>query len=207
VLHSWNEIVGGNVRGASRRRCMLAGMLSLTAVAWLSPLRVGVVRGHSMDPTLHSGQVVALDRAFYRSQPPAVGDVVFFRGEHGVYVKRVYAVAGQMVHLLEERDGGAPMGVPVAPEAVRRLAARLATLPRMRLRRILVPKGMFFALGDAINNSEDSRDFGPVPVERVLGRVLPIGASLAEPASFSPPPQRLRGRAAGNMVPVGTSPV
>lgn len=42
-------------------------------------------------------------------------------------------------------------------------------------------EGTFFALGDALHNSEDSRDFGPVPVERIIGRVLQIVASLAAP--------------------------
>jgi signal peptidase I len=169
----------GSSRWARARKRLLIGALGVTAAACLLPVRVGVVMGHSMDPTLHTGQLLAVDRSYYRNHPLTVGDVVLFRGEHGVYVKRVYAVAGQTVNLLEESDG--TMWVPVAPGAEQRIAARLASTDPTRLRSVDVPAGRFFALGDALQNSEDSRDFGPVSTEQIIGRVLPLGASLAAP--------------------------
>jgi signal peptidase I len=171
------------VRSRNRRclrRRLLVITLVLTVAAAASPARIGIIRGHSMDPTLHSGQVVVVDRGFYRRDPLCVGDVVLFRGEHGVYVKRVYAVAGQAVYLIGE-DGELSVSLPVSQETARRIVSEPSTAQSARLRRVAVPAGTFFALGDAIGNSEDSRDFGPVPVERILGRVLPLGASLAAP--------------------------
>lgn len=165
---------------AVRQRLMM-GALCLATVGWLSPLRVGVVRGHSMDPTLHTGQVIAVDRGFFGSHPLTVGDVVLFHGEHGVYVKRVHAVAGQTVTLLKEGDGEDTGWVPITREAARQTAASLGSTASEWLRRVPVPAGTFFALGDALHNSEDSRDFGPVPVEQIIGRVLPIGAPLVGP--------------------------
>ena len=41
-----------------------------------------------------------------------------------------------------------------------------------RFVRVKVPKGHVFVLGDAINRSYDSRQFGTVPVSRVCGRVI-----------------------------------
>jgi signal peptidase I len=164
-----------------RVRRLLVGALGLTAACWLLPIRIGVVSGHSMDPTLRTGQVLAVDRGYYRGGSPMVGDVVLFRGESGVYVKRVYAVAGQTVSLLEQGEGEDVERLPVARTAERRIAARLTGVHSTRLCRVPVPEGTFFALGDAVHNSEDSRDFGPVPVEKIIGRVLPIGATLAAP--------------------------
>jgi signal peptidase I len=153
----------------------------LAVAAWLLPVRIGVVTGNSMDPTLRDRQIVAVDRGYYRRHRLAVGDVVLFRGEHGVYVKRVHALPGETVHLVEAGDGAEAERLPVARGEEREIAARLAGNRFARLRQVPVPEGTFFALGDALQNSEDSRDFGPVPQEEILGRVLPIGASLAAP--------------------------
>lgn len=153
-------------------RRLVAGAVCLAVVGWLSPLRVGVVRGNSMDPSLHSGQVIAVDLGFYRSNWLAVGDVVLFHGEHGVYVKRVHAVAGQIVTLVREGVGDGDGWVPITREGARRVAASLGSAASPWLRRVPVPAGTFFALGDALHDSEDSRDFGPVPVEQIIGRVL-----------------------------------
>jgi signal peptidase I len=162
-------------------RRFLTGALCLAAGAWLFPIHPAVVSGHSMDPTLHTGQWLAVDQSYYRGQNPQVGDVVLFHGQHGVYVKRVYAVGGQTVNLVEQGEGEGVERFPVMHGAERRMAAVLTGNSDARLRRVLVPEGTFFALGDALNNSEDSRDFGPVGVEKVIGRVLPLGASLDSP--------------------------
>src|SRR5205823_3276673 len=133
------------VRG--RRLVMLA--VSIATAAWLCPLRVGIVQGHSMDPTLHTGQVLAVDHSYYRHQPVSVGDVVLFHGEHGVYVKRVLAIGGQTVTLIEDGTGDAKESTPVARGSERKIAA-LAAKGLLKLRRVPVPSGAFFALGDAI---------------------------------------------------------
>jgi len=160
-------------------------MMSLAAAGWWLPWRIGIVDGHSMDPTLHTGQVVAVDRAFYQRHPLSVGDVVFFRGEDGVYVKRIYAVAGQTVYLLDPESGAGSELIPIDPAMARRITAERRENRPGKVRRVLVPDGTFFALGDALWNSEDSRDFGPVPVEKIVGRVLPIGTTLGEPGSVT----------------------
>jgi hypothetical protein len=42
------------------------------------------------------------------------------------------------------------------------------------VRRFRVPPGMFFALGDSLNNSIDSRDLGPIDDQELIGRVQPL---------------------------------
>lgn len=63
-------------------------------------LTVYTVDGHSMDPTLHTGQVLLINRLAYMRSSPQVGDIVVVSfGNQGeiTFVKRVEGIAGQLV--------------------------------------------------------------------------------------------------------------
>lgn len=51
---------------------------------------------------------------------------------------------------------------------------RDAMTPSQNVGPVYVPKGYVYALGDHRDRSNDSRNFGPVPVNRVKGRALLI---------------------------------
>jgi len=72
------------------------------------------------------------------------GDVIVFRQGGRTLVKRVTALPGETF----------------PPEALR------------NPERDKVPPGRLFVMGDNREHSEDSRDFGPVPIRSVIGRVL-----------------------------------
>jgi signal peptidase I len=124
-----------------------------------------------MVPTLRQGDRIIISKWAYRHRPPRRDDVVAFHHEGDLYVKRVIGVAGETVavasghvyingKLLDENYTEEPT-VQEAPIGT------------------LVPPGKVFLLGDNRDNSEDSRDFGPVDVSAVAGRVTwimwPIG--------------------------------
>ena len=154
------------VRGGMR---WLAVVLVLTPAVAVAVLRVAVVdlvevASASMQPTYCAG-----DRLLVLTVggTPARGDVVTFAapdtGE--TILKRVVAVGGEE---LEVRDGILHVaGVPV-PEDYVDPAAVDATF----FGPVVVPRGQVFVLGDDRELSVDSRDFGPVPVTSVRGRVL-----------------------------------
>lgn len=150
----------------------------------------------SMEPTLLVGDRVLVEKVGYRFGDPGRGDVVVFekdlggalpvedesrsviekigdafRGLFGFptgtaqdFIKRVVAVGGDTV---EGRDGrvfvnGEAIDEPYLPEGT-----ETSTFGPVD-----VPQGMIFVMGDNRGNSDDSRNFGPVPVDAVVGRAF-----------------------------------
>jgi signal peptidase I len=120
------------------------------------------IEGQSMEPNLHDGEYVLIDKVSYALHPPARGDViVFLRPNERDFIKRVIGVPGDTV---EVRDGqvyvnGVPLDEPYLNQR---------TLSTMASRR--VEAGRYFVLGDNRNNSSDSRAFGTIAAEDIVGR-------------------------------------
>ncbi|MBN2194823.1 MAG: signal peptidase I [Polyangiaceae bacterium] len=130
----------------------------------------------SMLPTIEPGSRLLVDRGAYARGPLCRGDVVVIRNPDQPYqfhVKRVVALPGDHVELraTELFVGGAhqprPAGRPVTH-------AGEATSARSESPPIDVPHGHCFVLGDAREHAVDSRDYGPVPLGNVVGRVTHI---------------------------------
>ncbi len=121
------------------------------------------VSGNSMEPTLHDGERLLINKLTYHFRPPAPGEIVVFkypRDPSQDYIKRVVAVAGERVAMVQGsvyRDGRA-LAEPYLP------APGAGDWPA-----VLVGAGEVFVLGDNRAASEDSRTFGPVGREYIRG--------------------------------------
>jgi len=127
-----------------------------------------LVQGSSMEPSLHDGQRLLVDKVTYRFREPRRGEVVVFgypKDPRRKFIKRIVGLPGDVVEIrnrqlvinnepIAEDYIRGPMYQPFGPYTV--------------------PEGTVWVLGDNRNNSEDSRfaDVGPVPMERVVGRAL-----------------------------------
>ena len=151
---------------------LIAAALAVGGLA-SSGLRPGVVVGDSMAPALRSGQWFVLDRGAYRRVSPRRGEVVVFRHRGVIYIKRILGVGGDKVRLLEQRDPDGVWLSPVDPEMLgrtRRLCRRNPSLG-LRLVAVEVPRNHFYAIGDMVTRSVDSRHLGPIPLHEISGRV------------------------------------
>jgi signal peptidase I len=125
------------------------------------------VDGSSMEPTLHSGQLVLVNRLAYRFGPPARGDVIVFffpPDPDQEYIKRLIGLPGDhvMIQNGQVRVNGGLLAEPyiaAAPNYTGEWA---------------VPDGQYFVLGDNRNNSSDSHQWGMVPDEYVVGKALAV---------------------------------
>jgi signal peptidase I len=140
------------------------GML-LIAVLNLFVLQVSIVRGHSMQPSLHDGDRLVVDRLAYTMTDVARFDVVVLRyprDPHMDFVKRVVALPGERVAIVDGR-------VRVNGVALQEDFAHVEDHADMR--ELLVPKDHYFVLGDNRPVSCDSREFGLVESEMLRGKV------------------------------------
>ncbi|MFF3446557.1 signal peptidase I [Streptomyces sp. NPDC002667] len=154
---------GGRRPVALRTALLAAAAVAAVVAAFLvEPVRV---ESTSMEPTLLSGDHLLVDDRAYRDAPPRRGDLVVFDGSGATLVKRVVAVAGDTVAI---EDGV----LEVNGRAVEEPAVDPRTVDGMYFGPARVPAGTVFVLGDNRRHSVDSRQFGPVPVARVTGRVI-----------------------------------
>jgi signal peptidase I len=129
--------------------------------------QVARVEGQAMSPTLNDQDRLVVDKRVYRAGDPAIGDVVMLRyprDPRKSFVKRVIASGGDEVQIVNGvvfRNGGR-VDEPYVLEANR---SQDHWGPE------IVPEGTYFVMGDRRNNSSDSRHWGFVPREYILGRV------------------------------------
>jgi signal peptidase I len=152
-------------------RGLIATAAAALAIGIGTPFRPTVVMGHSMMPAMQPGSLHVIDTRYYRSHPIQRGDVIVFRYQGATCTKRVSALPGDPVLLIQDEDGGPDEIVEARQEAAICRLAREGRFAHRRLRRLIVPPGFCFVLGDNQAVSWDSREFGCLPFETILGRV------------------------------------
>ena len=149
----------------------LALAVVISVVLNLFVVQVTEVRQNSMETTLEQDDRVLVSKLDFHFAPPRPGDIVVFDppipGATIPFVKRVIAVGGDTIDL---RDGD----VYVNGRVVETPQARGRTLPQVATFTypFTVPDGQVFVMGDNRTFSADSRTFGSVPVEKIIGKVI-----------------------------------
>jgi len=135
-------------------------------------VRFSQVSGSSMESTLYDGDLMLISNLFYT---PARGDIVVFEDkdvdESSPLVKRVIGIAGDTVRIERGASGQYELylnGELLDEDYVYINGAHYSD-PTGEW---TVGEGEVFVLGDHRNVSRDSREFGTVRVDGILGRVL-----------------------------------
>ncbi|MBN2874451.1 MAG: signal peptidase I [Spirochaetales bacterium] len=159
-------------------RALSAGRIIAVAVAAALAVRafgvdLVIVRGDSMNPTIAPGTVALVATSAYglrlplsgryvcRWGEPLPGEIVVAEiaaGSHRRSVKRVFEVGPAYVNGND--------GVLFARGGI------ISSADRMMASSSFVPPGYLFLVGDNAEVSLDSRKYGPVPIEKITGKVL-----------------------------------
>lgn len=122
------------------------------------------VEGFSMEPTLHPGQYLIVDKVSYRLHDPRRLDIIVFefpRAQRRDFIKRLIGLPGETVEL---RGGvvyieGRPLEEPYLQQP-----GQASFGP------VQVGPGEYFVLGDNRPNSSDSRTWGMLSRQDIIGR-------------------------------------
>ena len=126
------------------------------------------VDGMSMEPTLHNQEYILVNKAAYVLHAPHRGDVIVFEyplDPRVDYVKRIIAIPGDVISVVGEK-------VTVDGVTLREPYINPADLfnPFQPIYHRSVPSNSYFVMGDNRGNSSDSRQWGFVPRQNIIGQ-------------------------------------
>jgi signal peptidase I len=122
------------------------------------------VESISMQPNLFAGDFVIINKLTYQFRDPQRGEIIVFHyppnPEAIPYIKRVIGLPGDQIHIADGKIyiNGQPFSEPYLSN------------PTHRGGDWSVPPGALFVMGDNRNNSSDSRSWGTVPLDHVIGK-------------------------------------
>jgi signal peptidase I len=167
-----------------RRGAFLKAVLEISVILLISfALVFGFVRPvvaapfhiptESMVPTLMVKDRLLVNKFIYRFTEPERGDIALFENQQGggdPLIKRVVGLPGDR---LELRRGKVYVDdAPLEEPYLKRDACKQGLPKTCSFGPVTVPKNHYFMMGDNRTNSLDSRFFGPVPEDDILGEAL-----------------------------------
>ncbi|MFQ5540859.1 MAG: signal peptidase I [Candidatus Paceibacteria bacterium] len=151
---------------------------ALIALLVVIPIRLFVaqpfvVRGASMEPTFVGGEYLIVDQVSYRLDTPERGDVIILRyprDESIFFIKRIIGLPGETVELvgseiiIKRGDGSAPFALDESYLEPGRLQNEYGSYA--------LGEGEYFVLGDNRTASSDSRTWGILTEDGIVGRAF-----------------------------------
>lgn len=165
----------------------------LIALAIVVPIRYFLfqpffVSGASMEPNFQSGEYLLIDEISYRFREPRRGEVIVFhypRDPSNFFIKRIIGLPGETIEI----EGGeikiynleSPEGEILKEHYIQELTPGDI--------KISLKKDEYFVLGDNRDHSSDSRTWGPLKRNNIIGRTwvsifLPKGIKLLVPPKY-----------------------
>ncbi len=148
---------------------IIAAAFLLALLIQLFVLKPFVIPSESMEPTLDLGDRVLVNRVVYHFREPERGDVIVFHPpieSTEPFIKRVVAIGGDTVSVHDGKlwVNGEAQDEPYLNEQT--IVDGFAEVE--------IEQGYVWAMGDNRNNSGDSRVFGPVSLDLVIGEAFAV---------------------------------
>jgi len=142
------------------------------ALVFIFVWRPMMIAGSSMEPTIHEDDRVLCSLRSYRStHHPKRGDIIIlypptqaYPGQ--TYIKRIMGLPGEIIDVDSHGSvtiNGNPLDEPY-------LSDSRFLPPSTPSAHFVIPQGSYYVLGDHRESSNDSRNFGPISADRIMGK-------------------------------------
>lgn len=150
---------------------------ALVAIIIVVPIRMFVaqpfiVSGASMDDTFHNGQYLIVDQLTYHFESPKRGEVIIFRypaDPSKFFIKRVIGVPGDTITVEGDavtiQNDAHPMGTRLQEPYIGEMHGTERIIEQLG-------EGEYFVMGDNRDHSSDSRSWGILTEDRIVGRAF-----------------------------------
>ena len=128
------------------------------------------VRGQSMEPNFEDGNYLIVDELSFRLRDPQRGEVIVFKYPYDPsqrYIKRIIGLPGETVEI----EGGKIFVSGEILDESNYLSEEVFT-PNYSFTKITLGENEYFVLGDNRFHSSDSRLWGLLPEDDIIGRVV-----------------------------------
>ena len=149
---------------------------AIFVVVYLFLLQPHQVRGASMEPNFRDGEYILTDKISYRFNEPKRGDVIIFKAPTNPdvdFIKRIVALPGEKVEIKNNTiiifNSDHPKGFTLSePYEIMEPIAGGSYLREGKV--VEVPENNYFVFGDNRTHSFDSREWGPLSKEAIIGK-------------------------------------
>ncbi len=149
------------------------------------------VKGQSMNPNFENGDYLIVDEISYRFKAPQRGEVIVFKypgNPSQRFIKRVIGLPGETVEIKDSKIIIYKDSSSQTLDESEYLFSDLLTSGNINVN---LAENEYFVLGDNRSYSFDSRRFGTLPEENIIGRVVFRAWPFTTAANFKAPSYRL----------------
>ena len=191
------DFTGGSSTQSMALNAIGLFFLEVIKIVVLAAITVGIVRyflfkpfyvkGESMVPNFQPSDYLIIDELSYRFRPPQRGEAIVFRAPMQVqkdyYLKRVIGLPGERIQVEDNKiivfNEEYPKGVLVKEEYIIEETPGSVSY--------VLGEDQYFVLGDNRDASYDSRRFGPIHKDTIVGRTWIRGWPIDTVEIFQPP--------------------
>ncbi len=150
---------------------------SIIAILIVIPIRIFIaqpfiVSGASMNETFQSGEYIIVDQVSYYFEKPNRGDVIIFRYPRNpskFFIKRIIGLPGDTIEIQNSTvtitNGKHPEGLTLDESYIKSMQPAPVLTETLGERE-------YFVMGDNRDHSSDSRSWGVLQEDRIVGRAF-----------------------------------
>lgn len=152
------------------------------------------VKGASMEPNFFDHEYLIIDEISYRFGEPERGDIVVFRypnDRRQFFIKRIIALPHEQIAIREGKVWVGQYDTDVLQELHEPYLAEGTLVSSPDTKPLLLKEDEYFVMGDNRNQSLDSRIFGPVTDDLLIGKTWIRGWPFSRVMIFDSPEYNL----------------